>query len=226
MCGRFIQCTSGDRLAERFHLPTIPALTPCYNVAPSQPILAIRMMEPYQREAVALRWGLVPAWSPEPRTPYSTINARAETVADKPTYRQAFRQRRCLIPADGFYEWRKEGSRKQPYCIAPADGAPLAFAGLWEHWERDGQVVESCTILVTQANALIAPIHDRMPVILTPENEARWLDPMLTDLAVLKPLLVPCPIERLRIWPVSTAVNAPGHGGPELMAPLNAGFDL
>ena len=226
MCGRFIQCTSPDRLAERFHLPAIPALMPRYNVAPSQPVLAIRVTEPGQREAVALRWGLIPAWSPEPRTAYSTINARAETVADKPTYRQAFRQRRCLIPADGFYEWRKEGSRKQPYCIAPADDAPLAFAGLWEHWERDGQVVESCTILVTQANALMAPIHDRMPVILDPADETRWLDPTITDPAVLKPLLVPCPVARLRLWPVSTAVNVTRHDGPELMAPLHAGLDL
>ena len=218
MCGRFIQSTGGEHLAERFHLPTTPALTPRYNVAPSQSVWAIRMMEPGQREAVALRWGLVPAWSPEPRTAYSTINARAETVADKPTYRQAFRRRRCLIPADGFYEWRKIGSHKQPYCIAPVDGQPLAFAGLWERWERDSQILESCTILVTQANAVITPIHDRMPVILEPQDEARWLDPTVTESAVLQPLLVPCPPERLRLWPVGTAVNATRHNGPELMA--------
>jgi putative SOS response-associated peptidase YedK len=218
MCGRFIQCASGAALAERFGLPTAPVVTPRYNVAPSQSVLAIRQGESGQREAVALRWGLVPAWSPEPRTAYSTINARAETVADKPTYRQAFRRRRCLIPADGFYEWRKAGSHKQPYCIAPADGAPLAFAGLWERWERDGQVVESCTILVTAANAVIASIHDRMPVILAPQDEARWLDPAVTDPAVLQPLLLPCPPQRLRIWPVGTAVNNTRQDGPGLMA--------
>ncbi|MCB1919603.1 MAG: SOS response-associated peptidase [Candidatus Competibacteraceae bacterium] len=218
MCGRFIQSTSGEMLAERFQLSTVPILTPRYNVAPSQSVLAIHQGESGQREAVALRWGLVPAWSPEPRTSYSTINARAETVADKPTYRHAFRRRRCLIPADGFYEWRKVGSRKQPYCIAPADGQPLAFAGLWERWERDGQILESCTILVTQANAVIAPIHDRMPVILDPQDEARWLDPAITDPAVLKPLLASCPPERLRLWPVGTAVNATRQDGPALMA--------
>ncbi|MDG4553505.1 MAG: SOS response-associated peptidase [Candidatus Competibacter sp.] len=218
MCGRFIQCTSGERLAERFQLSTAPRLTPRYNVAPSQPVGAIRVIPAGQREFAALRWGLIPAWSPEPRTSYSTINARAETVADKPTYRQAFRRRRCLIPADGFYEWRRVGTRKQPYCIAPADGQALAFAGLWERWERDGQILESCTILVTTTNALIAPIHDRMPVILDPQDEARWLDPTLTDPADLKPLLIPCPPERLRIWPVGTAVNATRHNGPELMA--------
>ena len=220
MCGRFIQCTSGDRLAERFHLPAAPELTPRYNVAPSQPVGAIRSAEGDGREWVALRWGLVPAWAPEPRTAYRTINARAETVAEKPTYRHAFRRRRCLIPADGFYEWVKLGARKQPYCIAPANGQPVAFAGLWERWERDGQVLESCTILVTQANARIAPIHDRMPVILDPADEARWLDPTATDPAALQPLLVPCAPDRLRWWPVGTAVNSTRHEGPDLMSPV------
>lgn len=220
MCGRFIQCTSGEALAERFHLPIIPDLTPRYNVAPSQSVGVIRVTHAGHREFVALRWGLVPAWSPEPRTAYSTFNARAETVADKPTYRQAFRRRRCLIPSDGFYEWRRVGKRKQPYCIAPTDGEPFAFAGLWERWERDGTVVESCTIVVTTANATIAPLHDRMPVILARADEARWLDPALTDPAILQPLLVPCAPERLRVWPVGTAVNRPDTDGPDLMVPL------
>ena len=220
MCGRFIQCTSGEALAERFHLPIIPDLTPRYNVAPSQSVGVIRVTHAGHREFVALRWGLVPAWSPEPRTAYSTFNARAETVADKPTYRQAFRRRRCLIPADGFYEWRRVGKRKQPYCIAPTDGEPFAFAGLWERWERDETVVESCTIVVTTANATIAPLHDRMPVILARADEALWLDPALTDPAILQPLLVPCAPERLRVWPVGTAVNRPDTDGPDLMVPL------
>lgn len=220
MCGRFIQATSGEFLAERFQLPAAPDVTPRYNVAPGQPVGAVRIAEDGGREWATLRWGLIPAWSPEPRTTYSTINARAETVADKPTYRQAFRRRRCLIPADGFYEWRRLANRKQPYCIAPADREPLAFAGLWEHWERDGQVLESCTILVTQANALLAPIHDRMPVILGPAAETCWLDPAVTDPAILRPLLVPCPPERLQLWPVGTAVNRPGTEGANLMVPV------
>jgi len=220
MCGRFIQATTGEVLAERFQLATPPDLAPRYNVAPSQPVGAIRIAAGGVREFVPLRWGLIPSWSPEPRTAYSTINARAETVAEKPTYRQAFRRRRCLIPADGFYEWVKLGARNQPYCITPADGQPMAFAGLWERWERDGPVIESCTILVTQANALVAPIHDRMPAILDPADEARWLDPAATDPAALRPLLAPCPPERLRLWPVSSQVNHPRHEGPALRTPL------
>jgi putative SOS response-associated peptidase YedK len=220
MCGRFIQCAAGAGLAARFQLPVRPDLTPRYNVAPGQPIGAVRIAGDGSREWVLLRWGLVPAWAPEPKTSYSTINARAETVADKPAFRQAFRRRRCLIPTDGFYEWQAVGKGKQPYCIAPADGQPFAFAGLWERWERDGQGLESGTILVTQANALLAPIHDRMPVILDPADEARWPDPALTDPAALRPLLVPCPPERLRLWPVSPAVNDPRHEGPDLMAPV------
>ena len=220
ICGRFIQYASGDQLAERFYLPVAPDLISRYNVAPSQPVGVIRIAAEGRREWVALRWGLIPTWSPEPRTSYSTINARAETVADKPAYRQAFRRRRCLIPADGFYEWRSMGNRKQPYCIAPADGEPVAFAGLWERWERDGQALESCTILVTQANAVIAPIHDRMPVILDPADEARWLDPAVADPAAPQALLVPCPPERLRLWPVGAAVNVPRRDGPDLMAAL------
>ena len=220
MCGRFIQATAGAVLAARFQLATAPDLVPRYNVAPGQPIGAICCAGDGRREWVALRWGLVPAWAPEPKTAYRTINARAETAAEKPAYRQAFRRRRCLIPADGFYEWQAAGKGKQPYCIAPADGQPLAFAGLWERWERDGQALESATILVTQANLLIASIHDRMPVILDPAAEARWLDPRVTDPAVLRPLLAPCPPARLRWWPVSPAVNWPGAEGPELLAPV------
>lgn len=219
MCGRFIQAASGEVLTQQLGLMLPADYAPRYNVAPNQTVLAIRATE-NGRQPAWLRWGLIPAWAREPRLKYSTINARAETVAEKPAYRQAFRQRRCLIPADGFYEWRKVADRKQPYCIGMADGAPFAFAGLWEHWARDDEAVDSCTILVTQANERISEIHDRMPVILDPADYDAWLDPALRDSARLLPLLRPYPAERTTLWPVGLAVNRPGNGGPELMAPV------
>lgn len=220
MCGRFIQAVSGDVLARQLGLALPADYAMRYNVAPNQTVLGVRAIADGGRELAWLRWGLIPAWSEEPRVKYSTINARAETVAEKPTYRQAFRQRRCLIPADGFYEWRKVGDRKQPYCIGLDEGAPLVFAGLWERWEREGQAVESCTILVTSANERIAEIHDRMPVMLDPADYDAWLDPGARDPAKLLPLLRPYPAERVRLWPVGAAVNRPTGQGPELMAAI------
>lgn len=221
MCGRFIQAESGRALAERLGLPLPADYSPRYNVAPNQTVLALRAAaDGGDREWAWLRWGLVPSWSPEPRSKYSTINARAETVADKPAYRQAFRQRRCLIPADGFYEWRKIDSRKQPYCIGLVESELFAFAGLWERWEREGQVVESCTFVVTQANARIAEIHDRMPVILDPLDYDAWLDPTGREAARVLPLLRSYPGERMRLWPVGSAVNRPANQGPALMEPV------
>jgi len=220
MCGRFIQAVSGEVLAQQLGLPLPAGYSLRYNVSPNQTVLGVRAVADGGRELVWLRWGLIPAWSPEPRVKYSTINARAETVAEKPTYRQAFRQRRCLIPADGFYEWRKIDDRKQPYFIGLQDGAPFVFAGLWERWEREGQAVESCTILVTQANERIGEIHDRMPVILEPKDYDGWLDPGARDPEKLLPFLRSYPAECIRLWPVGTAVNRPTSQGPELMAAI------
>ena len=140
MCGRFIQAVSGEVLAQQLGLPLPAGYSMRYNVSPNQTVLGVRAVADGGRELVWLRWGLIPAWSPEPRVKYSTINARAETVAEKPTYRQAFRQRRCLIPADGFYEWRKIDDRKQPYFIGLQDSAPFVFAGFRERWEREGRI--------------------------------------------------------------------------------------
>ncbi|MBK8899301.1 MAG: SOS response-associated peptidase [Candidatus Competibacteraceae bacterium] len=219
MCGRFIQAASGEVLTQQLGLMLPADYAPRYNVAPNQTVLAIRATE-NGRQPAWLRWGLIPAWAREPRLKYSTINARAETVAEKPAYRQAFRQRRCLIPADGFYEWRKVADRKQPYCIGMADGAPFAFAGLWEHWARDDEAVDSCTILVTQANERISEIHDRMPVILDPLDYDAWLDPTGREAARGLPLLRSYPGERMRLWPVGSAVNRPANQGPALMEPV------
>jgi putative SOS response-associated peptidase YedK len=177
--------------------------------------LAARNTEHGQRELVGLKWGLVPAWSAEPKTAYSTINARAETVAQKPAFRSAFRHRRCLIAADGFYEWHPQpGGHKQPYFIYLQDHAPFAFAGIWE---RNGKTLNSCSILVTAANELMQPIHDRMPVILAPEDYDAWLDCTVTRPEALQSLLRPFPSERMHMHPVSTLGNSPRHEGPELL---------
>jgi putative SOS response-associated peptidase YedK len=173
-----------------------------------------------QRELAMLKWGLVPAWSDEPKTEYSTINARAETVAEKPAYRSAFRHRCCLIAADGFYEWHPQpDGHKQPYFIHLANNEPFAFAGIWEHWEQDGKTLDSCSIIVTGANELMKPIHDRMPVIISPTDYAAWMDTMNSDPARLKPLLRPYPAEWMQLHPVRTVVNSPRHDGPELILP-------
>ncbi|HEY9656670.1 MAG TPA: SOS response-associated peptidase, partial [Crinalium sp.] len=181
MCGRFSLTQSANALAETFQLETLPEWTPRYNVAPTQAVLAIAAAPAHSRQVRLFRWGLVPSWAKDLTIGAKLINARAETVAEKPSFRVAFKQRRCLILADGFYEWHRiDRKTKQPYYFQLADRQPFAFAGLWERWQGDDTVVETCTILTTQANELLQPIHDRMPVILAPEEYDRWLDPTAT----------------------------------------------
>jgi putative SOS response-associated peptidase YedK len=167
------------------------------------------------REAALLRWGLIPPWSKDPKQ--APINARAETAADKPTFRHALRKRRCLVPADGFYEWAAVGGRKQPCCLRPWDERPWAFAGLWERWEGPEGPVESCAVLTTEANELVRPVHDRMPVILPERHWAAWLDAGLQDAAELVPLLRPIPSDAMRAYPVGALVNNPRNEGPECL---------
>jgi putative SOS response-associated peptidase YedK len=167
-----------------------------------------------------LRWGLVPSWAKEVKSGYSMINARAETVADKPAYRTAFRLRRCLIPADGFYEWRQTGDGKQPYHIRMKDGAVFAFAGIWERRERDEGVIESCSIIVTAANDAIRPVHDRMPVIVAPRDYASWLDPELRDPGKVNPYLRAWPADEMEAFPVSSRVNRPANNDAGCIEPL------
>jgi putative SOS response-associated peptidase YedK len=171
------------------------------------------------RELTFLNWSLIPSWAEDPKIGDWMINARSETAADKPSFRSAFRKRRCLIPTDGFYEWQKNGGKKQPFFIHRADAKPFAFAGLWEHWEGDGQVIESCTILTTEANELMRPLHDRMPVILQPEDYDRWLDPRLDKPEAVQPLLRPYPSEALAAYPVTTLVNNPRNDKAECLKP-------
>jgi putative SOS response-associated peptidase YedK len=220
MCGRYAIATSRLPRIENALGISLPALALRYNVAPTQAVPIIRAAAERRYELAEARWGLIPAWSKEPRTAYATFNARVETVATKPAFRAAYRARRCLVPASGFYEWREEGGGKQPWYFSAADGQELAFAGLWEEW-RGGEspLLLSCTILVGTANDLVAPIHDRMAVILGPEDYAAWLDPA-QDPATIAKLLRPCPSTWLRGWRVSRAVNAARAEGPMLIAPV------
>jgi putative SOS response-associated peptidase YedK len=219
MCGRLNITVSGVELARAFEVThgaeLLAGLPPRYNVAPSQIIPAIRWQDG-DRAACLLRWGLIPSWAKDRDLSYKMINARAETVADKPAWRNAFRHRRCLIPVTGFYEWQ-QADDKQPYNITSTDGHPFALAGLWEHWEGDNEIVESCTIIVTTANAQMQPVHDRMPVILDPVDHDLWLDPGVADKERLLPLLRPYR-HQLQIYPVSKRVNNPRNDDAACLA--------
>jgi putative SOS response-associated peptidase YedK len=220
MCGRFTLRTSGVVLAEFFGLAEVPPLQPRYNIAPTQPVPVVRMApEQEGRELVLLRWGLIPSWADDPSIGNRLINARADTVAAKPAFRSAFRRHRCLVVADGFYEWQKLDGKKQPYFIRLRDDRPFAFAGLWEHWDRGGGPVESCTILTTEANERVGAIHDRMPVILDPRDHDLWLDPDMQDPKQLQPLLGPYPGEAMTAYPVGTLVNNPRNDDPKCVEP-------
>ena len=216
MCGRFALLAPGESLAEQFLLDSILALTPRYNIAPTQPVTAVRLNPHSQnREWTVLHWGLIPSWAKDMKFSSRMINARAETVADKPAFRAAFKRRRCLIPADGFYEWQKLNGRKQPMYIHARDGRPLALAGLWESWQSaDGSEIESCTIVTTEPNELMAPIHNRMPVIIEPEDYSMWLDPGPQPADALH-LLRPYPAAKMAAYPVSSLVNSPRNDNPK-----------
>jgi putative SOS response-associated peptidase YedK len=223
MCGRFTLHTPESRLWEAFHLEqSAPlGLKPRYNIAPTQPVPIIRDTEA-GREMVMARWGLVPHWSKEPRTTYSTINARIETVAVKPVYRSPFRHRRCLIPADGFYEWKVFDGRKVPHHIRMKDGDVFALAGLWDRWEGGGEYLDSCSIIVMPANAFMKPLHERMPAIIAPAHYDLWLDPRVTDKAEILAYLDSAPSEQLFTYPISPWVNSPRHDDERCIQPSGA----
>ena len=217
MCGRYTLSTPAGRLAEEFQLDDGAAdLTPNYNVAPTQEVAAV-MEEGGRRRLELLRWGLVPSWADDAEIGARMINARSETAPEKPSFRRAFRSKRCLIPADGFYEWKREPGGKQPYYFRMQEGRPFAFAGLWESWEKDG-VLLSCAILTTRANSVLEGIHDRMPVILPSESYDAWLDPDV-DKEELTELLVPYPGDDLETYPVSRFVNSPHNNDERCIEP-------
>jgi putative SOS response-associated peptidase YedK len=219
MCGRYMQTTPVEAMQRMFRFAERPNLPPRYNIAPTQEVPIVRRTrDGAGRELILVRWGLVPYWADDVSIGNRLINARAEAVERTPAFREAYRRRRCLVPADGFFEWRKVGKRRQPLLVRRKDGGLFAFAGLWERWKQpDGQVLRSCTIITCPPNELVAPVHDRMPVILDPGDFERWLDP---EAANGRELLKPCPAEWLEAVPVSARVNSPHNDDPECIAPL------
>lgn len=214
MCGRYTLAAPVNELVEQFDIDEYPSsITTSYNIAPTQEVAAV-IAEDEKRKLEMLRWGLVPAWADDPSIGNRMINARSETVAEKPSFRKAFKDRRCLVLSDGFYEWRRTPDGKQPYYIHMKDGSPFAFAGLWESW-RDAQEIRSCTIITTEANELVGDIHNRMPVILAPEDYSLWLDPDFREREALTSLLRPYPNDAMEAYPVSRRVNSPSNNVPD-----------
>lgn len=209
-----------------FELDDAPYVAPRYNIAPTQPVAIVRPQQGGPREWTHVQWGLIPSWSKDPSMGARLINARSETVAEKPSFRSALKRRRCLIPTSGFYEWQRRPNGKQPYVIGMADGAPFAFAGLWEHWVGpDGTELESCTVLTTTANELMAPIHDRMPVILDAQDYSAWLGTGAElnpgQVEDLQHLMRPFDAEQMKAYRISNYVNDPRHEGAECIRPID-----
>jgi len=226
MCGRFTLYAAPEEVAAFFGLPEAPILVERYNIAPTQPVGLVRLnTQTFEREWALMHWGLIPSWSKDPSIGARMINARSETVADKPSFRAAFKRRRCLVPVSGFYEWQKQGRTKQPYYITAEEGGLLAIAGLWEYWEgADGSALESCTLLTTEANELMTPLHNRMPVFIAPEDFDEWLGDGKEEsrryLESLQHLLRPAPADLLTAYPVSSYVSNARNEGESCIAPL------
>ena len=221
MCGRYSLKADIAQLAMRFEFAADEAIhEPAYNIAPTQQVLTVT--NDGERRASYMRWGLIPFWAKDAKIGYRMINARGETVAEKPSFRTALRKRRCLILADGFYEWQKlGGTQKRPMRIVLKSGEPFAFAGLWETWkDPEGEMVKSCTIITTAANDFLRPIHDRMPVILPRESESFWMDKEIDDPLALASVIAPYPDSEMEAFEVSPLVNNTRNKGPEVMSPV------
>jgi putative SOS response-associated peptidase YedK len=221
MCGRFSQAQIAELDREIYRLLNVPALPSRYNVAPTQDAAVVRERDG-ARSLELLRWGLIPYWAQDPAIGNRMINARAESLSEKPAFKEAYQRRRCLIPARGFYEWRKAGSLKQPYYVRLADNGVFAMAGLWERWRDEAhETIETFTVITTAPNTLLRPIHDRMPAILEPSEYDRWLDPDVSDPRALAILLHPYRPEAMAAYPVSRYVNRPENEGPECVRPVD-----
>ena len=220
MCGRFVLTADGIAIQQHFDLASVPEglVTARYNIAPTQPVPVITNEDP--TSLTAQRWGLIPSWAKDPAIGSRLINARAETVHEKPSFRSAFKRRRCLIPANGFYEWKREGKTKRPYFVHLKEQALFAFAGLWEVWHSpDGDELHTCTIITTEPNAVVSPLHNRMAVILSPDDYDQWLSPDELPPEALLPLLQPYDADQMDAYEVSTHVNSPANDDPTCIEP-------
>ena len=220
MCGRFTLKTAPEVLRTQFALDAVPLLPFRYNIAPTQAVAAVRLAENGSRELILPTWGLIPSRAGDRTIGNRLLNARADTVADKPAFRSAFRSRRCLILADSFFEWQTHEGKKQPIYFRSTGGEPFAIAGLWERWTRGDEPLESCVLITTEANDLVRPTHDRMPVILSRDDYEAWLDPAQPALR-LQSLLRPCCPEQLTAWPVSPRVNSPRYDDATCVEPIS-----
>lgn len=221
MCGRYTLTVDASVLAQLFELEPLTDLRPRFNIAPTQPVPIVRSGDGGNREWSRARWGLIPSWAKDAKIGSRMINARAETVAEKPSFRSAYRHRRCLLPADGFYEWIQVPGGKQPHHIRFTDGRAFAFAGLWESWTPpEGETIESCTILTTRPNALIVKLHDRMPVILPPARYKDWLSQGSIGPDAAEAMLLPFPADEMEAVPVSSLVNSPKNEDPRCLEPI------
>jgi len=222
MCGRYTLTADGKAIQLAFDLDSISdQLQPRYNIAPSQAVPIITNEN--ANKLTYVKWGLVPSWAKDPSIGYKMINARSETASEKPSFRSAFKRRRCLIPADGFFEWTKQGKKKVPMYIHLEDNALFAFAGLWEAWQSpDGSELQTCTILTTEPNELIKPLHHRMAVILEKDDYETWLTPGEVPADVLTPLLKPYSEDQMRVYEVSTLVNSPKNDEPSIIEPFDS----
>ena len=225
MCGRYFIVMTPAMMRALLGYSEMPNFPSRYNVAPTQPIPLVRMWE-RQRQFVLMRWGLLPSWVKDPKAFTLLINARADTVNEKPAFRNAMKRRRCLIPADGFYEWKRNGATKRPHLIRMKDSQPFAFAGLWETWiGPNGEEVDTAAMITTEANAMMAPIHHRMPVILSPDKFDMWLDCASVSAVDASTLLVPAPDAAMEAFEISPAVNRVANDGPEIQQPYTAPED-
>lgn len=222
MCGRYAVFAGKENIEQAFGVTSDDPglLEPNFNATPGSMLPVVLLGKARIKRIGSLRWGLIPSWAEDQSVGYSMINARSETLLEKPSFKKPFQRQRCIVPASGFYEWQELGKAKIPYYIRTLDQEVMGFAALFDKWEKDGQTVYSFSIITTHANDLLAPLHERMPVILNKNSYDNWLDPLFDDMIMLQDMLKPYPIERMSLYRVSDAVNTATNNGPELVRPV------